>query len=108
MKLSAVGFNNFKPFGEKMQKFAKKPITLVYGPNSMGKSSFMHMMLYMSYLQNTGNPNLVSTDMFGDNINIGGFDKFIHRRDKNNSLNMQFEYDNCSEQIIEYLDLVVA
>jgi len=38
-----VGFNNFKAFGENLQKFSDKPITLVYGPNSSGKSSFCIM-----------------------------------------------------------------
>lgn len=105
MKPTTVGFNNFKPFGETVQKFSKKPITLVYGPNSMGKSSFIHMMLYMSYLQRTGDPGLISTDLFGDNLNIGGFEKFIHKRDKSNSLKLHFEYGDCSEEIIKFLEL---
>lgn len=105
MKFNTVGFNNFKPFGEKIQRFSKKPITLVYGPNSMGKSSIIHMMLYMSYLQHTGDPDLISTDLFGDNINIGGFEKFIHKRDKNKSLKLELEYGDCSEEIIKFLEL---
>ena len=42
-----VGFNNFKTFGEKLQKFSDKPITLVYGPNSSGKSSFLYYERYV-------------------------------------------------------------
>lgn len=36
-----IGFNNFKAFGSKMQYFSQKPITLIYGPNSVGKSSLI-------------------------------------------------------------------
>jgi|GEM_PF-3271765 purine NTPase involved in DNA repair, rad50 len=38
--MAKVGFNNLKAFGENLQKFLDKPIALVYGPNSSGKSSF--------------------------------------------------------------------
>jgi AAA15 family ATPase/GTPase len=42
-----IGFNNFKAFGPQMQYFTKKPITLVYGPNSVGKSSLLHSQIYL-------------------------------------------------------------
>ena len=76
--VSKIGFNNFKPFGEKVQSFSKKPLTLIYGPNSIGKSSFIHMSAYMRYIFETQSFDFANTDMFGDNINLGGFDKFIH------------------------------
>ena len=41
-----VSFNNFKAFGENLQKFSGKPITLVCGPNSSGKSSFLYYERY--------------------------------------------------------------
>jgi len=34
-----IGVANFKLFGDRIQRFKLKPITLVYGPNSIGKSS---------------------------------------------------------------------
>ncbi|WP_390886707.1 AAA family ATPase [Campylobacter showae] len=49
-KMAKVGFNNFKAFGENLQKFSYKPITLVYGPNSSGKSSFLYAMFYREHL----------------------------------------------------------
>ena len=54
MTINKIGFNNFKAFGSKMQYFSKKPITLVYGPNSIGKSSFLHSQLYLEYLRALG------------------------------------------------------
>ena len=67
--ISKFGFNNFKPFGDKIQPFSKKPITLIYGPNSIGKSSFIHMQAYLRYIFETQSFNLIDTDMFGDEIN---------------------------------------
>jgi predicted ATPase len=79
-----IGFANFKAFGEKNQPFTRKPITLVYGPNSVGKSSFLHMLMYKNYVTKTNNPNLIHTDMFGDSLDIGGFENFVHNHDSNN------------------------
>ena len=104
-QIKTLGFNNFKPFAKEIQSFSKKPITLIYGPNSIGKSSFIHMSAYSRYMQKTKNLDLVNTDMFGDNINLGGFSKFIHKRDRNNTLTLEYEFEDCSEAIIDYLKL---
>lgn len=83
-----LGFNNFKAFGSHMQYFTKKPITLVYGPNSVGKSSFLHSQLYLDYLRKTNMPNLDLDDSFfaGDKLDLGGFDNFIHKHNKTNAI----------------------
>ena len=104
-KITKFGFNNFKPFGKKIQTFTKKPITLIYGPNSIGKSSFIHMDAYNRYIHKTKNLDLINTDMFGDNINIGGFEKFIHKRNKNSTLTLEYQFNDCSEAIIDYCNI---
>ena len=104
-KIKKFGFSNFKPYGEMIQSFSKKPITLVYGPNSIGKSSFIHINAYNNFIQKTQNLDLHSTNMFGDEINLGGFSKFIHKRDKNNTLKLEYEFEDCSDAIIDFLEL---
>ena len=104
-KIKRFGFNNFKPYGDKVQSFSKKPITLIYGPNSIGKSSFIHINAYNNFIHKTQNFNLENTNMFGDEINLGGFSKFIHKRDKNNILKLEYEFEDCSEAIIDFLGL---
>jgi predicted ATPase len=44
--LKTFGITNFKVFGEK-QKFELAPITLIYGPNSGGKSSIIQALLLL-------------------------------------------------------------
>lgn len=99
-----LGFNNFKPFGSVIQRFHKKPITLIYGPNSIGKSSVIHAMFYLNYVFNQKKTELRSTDIFGDNLNLGGFEKFVHKRDIENSLTLEMEIENCSEAILSFID----
>ena len=40
--LSELRLRNFKAFGDKEQKAPMSKITLIYGPNSGGKSSVTH------------------------------------------------------------------
>ncbi len=93
MSTNKIGFNNFKAFGEKMQTFSKKPITLVYGPNSIGKSSFLHSQLYLEYLRNDGTErDLDKTNFAGDELNLGGFNNFIHKNNLNNTIQYELTY----------------
>lgn len=105
-----IGFNNFKAFGPKMQYFTKKPITLIYGPNSVGKSSLIRAMLYKEYIKNPnfldfkiknkfGYRNLIdiTTYDFGDKLNIGSFKTIIHKHNESESLNFNTEYNNIKD-----------
>ncbi|MAD41912.1 MAG: hypothetical protein CL623_05920 [Arcobacter sp.] len=103
-RFKKFGFSNFKPY-EDIKPFSNKPITLIYGPNSIGKSSLIHMMAYNNYIHKTKNLDLKNTDMFGDNINLGGFSKFIHKRDKNNTLKLEYQFEDCSDAIIDFLNI---
>ena len=96
--MNTIGFNNFKAFGEKMQTFARKPITLVYGANSIGKSALLHRELYMQYMLDKENTDVNQTDMFGDEIDFGGFDRFVHGRDPKNSICLHFKRDGFKDQ----------
>ena len=82
MKHDRFGFNNFKSFGERVQMFSDKPITLIYGANSIGKSSFLHGQILREYLCETGNINLTKSDFAGDPLDLGGFKDFIHGKDE--------------------------
>jgi predicted ATPase len=86
MKHNKIGFNNFKSFGEKIQTFSDKPLTLVYGPNSVGKSSFLHSQLYREYLKSSANSNFEISDFAGDRLDFGGFENFIHKNDTSNKI----------------------
>lgn len=82
------GFANFKAFGPKIQRFNTKPITLVYGPNSVGKSSLLHANLYIQYLnKNTAiGSSFVFSNFAGDRFDLGHFGNFVHKHDVNSSV----------------------
>jgi len=82
---------NFKPFSLS-QKTAKKPITLVYGPNSIGKSSYLRSLLYLQAIKQEGKTDIESTTLFGDEVDFGGFYSCVHKHDL--SQKIAFELTN--------------
>ncbi|MDQ1341002.1 MAG: hypothetical protein QG567_2160, partial [Campylobacterota bacterium] len=97
-----IGFNNFKAFGSQMQYFSQKPITLIYGPNSVGKSSLLHSQLYLDYLRKTTpNVDLFETYFAGDKLDLGGFRNFLHKHDT--SAPIVFEFDITKKEDLHKL-----
>ncbi|MFV2058644.1 MAG: AAA family ATPase, partial [Thiohalomonadales bacterium] len=47
MHLKSLSLRNFKSFGDTPQFIDFKPITLLFGPNSAGKSSVVQALLYL-------------------------------------------------------------
>lgn len=73
---------NFKAFAE-TQKIPVKPITLIFGANSAGKSSIIHSLALVHEALRTGELDLFRTDLGGSSIDLGGFRQYIHKRQAN-------------------------
>lgn len=92
-----ISFNNFKAFGSHPQTFSKKPITLIYGPNSIGKSSLIHLMAYRHEIFKSNFSPIEIKE--GDPISLNGFQSFIHKKDMNQTLRWKEESRNSSIDI---------
>jgi hypothetical protein len=85
-KLTALRIGNFKAFAD-TQRIPLKPITLIFGPNSAGKSSIVHSLAFAHQVQlgramHSGAPlDVHATEIGGASIELGGFRQFVHRRD---------------------------
>lgn len=75
--LTGLSIGNFKAFGE-TQRVPIKPLTLIFGANSAGKSSLLHGLLLGSHALKTGDLNVRQTGVGGDIVDLGGFDQFVH------------------------------
>lgn len=92
---TTISFNNFKAFGPDMQTFTKKPITLIYGPNSVGKSSFLHAQLLLEYiLKGNRTIDIDITNFAGDELDIGGFENYVHKRNSENKIRFDIKYQD--------------
>jgi len=77
---------NFKAFAD-TQKIKIKPITLIFGANSAGKSSLLHALLLLNHASQRRDSSMPSQfditkmDIGGESVDLGGFNQYVHRRD---------------------------
>ncbi|MFY7913179.1 MAG: AAA family ATPase [Rubrivivax sp.] len=83
-RLRALRVGNFKAFAD-TQRIPLKPITLIFGPNSAGKSSFIHSLALAHEAQfgrekrSLARLDVHHTDVGGSAIDLGGFRQYVHR-----------------------------
>ena len=94
MSLTHFQIGNFKAFGPKPQSIPLKPITLLFGPNSAGKSSAMHGALWLNELLQTGEIDVRHPAKSAGQIDLGGFAQMIHRRDGKSRLLVGASFDS--------------
>ena len=90
--LSALRIANFKAFGPS-QRVPLRPITLLYGANSAGKSSVLHALVLARHAVETGELDTQRTRIGGEAIDLGGFGQYVHRRQRDQQVELTFELD---------------
>lgn len=103
--LTRLGLRNFKAFGDEMQyaPFGRR-ITLVYGPNSGGKSSIIQALLLMKQSISTVRWHTV-LDLIprGDNVDMGSFEALLHKHDTEREIEIEMAHRFAE---IEYAQFV--
>jgi predicted ATPase len=95
--LFEIGLTHFKPFGTE-QRARLAPITLIYGPNSGGKSSIIQaLMLLRQTLEGSGE----ATGLIprGSLVDLGSFKALIHRHDLDRPLKLRFSFDPIRTEV---------
>lgn len=83
---------NFKAFAGP-EAIPVRPITLIYGPNSSGKSSILQSLLLLKQtLQESENPGVPLLPK-GNYVDLGSFREFIHRHDTSNAFSIKASFD---------------
>lgn len=83
-----ISIENFKAFA-KLQHIPIRPITLIFGANSSGKSSILHSLLFLNQIQLESykpHANVTFTDLGGNIVDLGGFPNVAYKHNKNNTL----------------------
>lgn len=100
--LNKIEITNFKAFGE-TQQIEFKPITLLYGPNSAGKSSIIKsLLLTKQSIENNDNSNsvLLPKSKFTD---LGNYQEMVHKHDTNKIITFKYEYETIDRKIYRRL-----
>lgn len=86
----SISINNFKAFST-WQEIKLAPITLIYGPNSSGKSSIIHalMLLKQSITRPSQQGGLVSN---GEYVDLGDFFSMVHGHDPSKDIGFKISY----------------
>ncbi len=79
--LVAVEIENFKGVGSRT-RVDLKPLTLLFGPNSAGKSSVLHSLHYAREILEHRNSDPDTTEVGGPFVDLGGFESLVHLREK--------------------------
>ena len=91
--IAEYGLSNFKAFGEGIQRMSLKPVTLLYGPNSAGKSSIIHSLLYLHELARGANNKDVFRTFLGEEfVDLGGFQTYAHGKSENKNATLSFSH----------------
>ncbi len=91
--LTGITLENFKAFKEP-QFIPIKPITLIFGSNSAGKSSLLHSLLWLNHVESRGETDVFNPALSGQSINLGGFDSCRNRNSEKDYLKFSLTIDN--------------
>ncbi|EEY6239563.1 TPA: DUF3696 domain-containing protein [Escherichia coli] len=99
--LSNIKLNNFKSFSSETE-IPLAPITLIYGPNSSGKSSIIQSLLALkqTLIGNNKNGEFISS---GECLDLGDFESVISNHDLAENLSISIAFKN-GMNIKEYND----
>jgi len=93
--LTAIRVGNFKAFAES-QLVPVRPLTLIYGANSSGKSSILHSLILARHAQETGDLDVHRTEVGGESVDLGGFRQYVHRREANRRVEWAMDLDTSA------------
>ncbi|MBV8226075.1 MAG: hypothetical protein JO232_12905, partial [Verrucomicrobia bacterium] len=82
---------NFKAIGA-TQTIPIRPITLIFGQNSAGKSSFIQSLLVCRHALEQQSFDFQVTRRWGPLVDLGGFRQYIHRHDADRDLIFEFGF----------------
>ena len=88
--ITAVEIENFKGIGRPV-RIDLRPITLLFGRNSAGKSTILHALCYAYELLSHGRVDAGRTELGGAQVDLGGFKRFVHAHDRDREIRFRFD-----------------
>ncbi|MEP0357401.1 AAA family ATPase [Paraglaciecola sp.] len=100
MRITKLSLTNFKSFKE-TQTIEFAPVTLLFGPNSVGKSSVLMALAYIQQILSKGHCNPQRFDAMGQK-NIGGFESLVHGQDLTKPIRIRLDYETTRSLFLNY------
>ena len=97
--INKISLENFKAFKD-LRNLKLKPITIITGTNSCGKSSLLQSILLMK--QTIESKNISENFLLnGRFVHLGNFENIIHNKDINESVKIGISYNISKEEFNE-------
>lgn len=92
--IKSISIENFKGIGDEVT-IDLKPITLLFGANSAGKSTIVHALHYAREILERGNLDPDKTIGGGPHVDLGGFLGLVHGKTegKHRTVKLRIEFD---------------
>ena len=103
MRLSRIEIENFKVVG-KRQVIDLKPITLLFGPNSAGKSTILQALHYVREILERQNLDPDQT-IVGGLVDLGGFKALVHNHKLDHAIRIKVVIDLTDDEDTDHLPL---
>lgn len=91
MKITELTLTNFRSF-KQPQRIEFSPVTLLFGPNSVGKSSVLLSLFYLQHMLKEGECDPVRIEAMGNKY-VGGFKSLVNSRDLRNPIRIKIGLD---------------
>lgn len=101
MEIRSITIENFKGIRDPVS-VEFKPITLLFGPNSAGKSTVVQALHYAREIFERENVDPGRTLIGGQSIDLGGFRALVHNHDLTLPIVLRFDLDLENVGIPEY------
>ena len=90
VQIKELSLRNFKAFGDERQNAPMSKITLIYGPNSAGKSSIIQALLLLK--QSDEDRRLIGGLVpRGEYVDLGGFRTMMHKHQTENAMEISIK-----------------
>ncbi|MCP9269967.1 AAA family ATPase [Xenorhabdus sp. XENO-1] len=100
MRITKISLTNFRSFKD-TQTIDIAPVTLLFGPNSVGKSSVLMALAYLHQILKHGHCNPEKLDVLG-NKTIGGFRALVHGQDLKKTIRIRLGYSPDKTPFVYY------
>jgi AAA ATPase domain len=102
--ITSITIENFKGISQAVT-IPLKPITLLFGKNSAGKSTILQALHYAREILENHNLDPDSTALGGEGADLGGFDALVHGHKVQRRIRLRFDLDLKSVDLNKILPL---